>query len=136
MLLFLLAFSPRQQDHKVDKGEYLVSKCQDYKGNRALDVLLKDAQLAAFKAFMRCAKHLSTHDLVEEFLAAGVWPLSEGWTGLREVGLWEVGLWEAGLVNPREGFVGTKRWREGALMALEVEPLAEGPEIKAPEGPG
>jgi hypothetical protein len=65
--------------HKVEAEEYLVSKCEEVKGNRAPDVRLKSSQQTALEAFARCAKHLSTRDLVEEFLAARVWPLSHGW---------------------------------------------------------
>ena len=57
--------------HKVEAEDYLVSKCEGVKGNRAPDVRLKPSQQTVLEAFARCAKHLSTHDLVEEFLAAG-----------------------------------------------------------------
>ena len=63
----------------MEAKDYLVSKCEEVKGNRASDVRLKPSQQTALEAFARCAKHLSTRDLVEEFLAAGVWPLSHGW---------------------------------------------------------
>ena len=57
-----------------------MSKCEEVKGNRAPDVQLKASQKVAFEAFTRCAKHLTTCDLVEEFVESGVWPLSQGWT--------------------------------------------------------
>ena len=50
------------------------------KGNRTPDVQLKASQRTALEAFARCAKYLSTRDLVEEFVAAGVWPLSRDWS--------------------------------------------------------
>ena len=62
--------------HNVDREEFLVSKCEEVKGNHAPDVQLKASQRAAFEAFARCVKHLTTHDLVEEFVASGVWPFS------------------------------------------------------------
>jgi hypothetical protein len=91
--------------HKVESEEYLVSKCEGVKGNRAPDVRLKASQETALEAFARCAKHLSTRDLVEEFLAAGIWPLSRGWSipAFGEKG-------PEGLCRPHpavEGFAGT-----------------------------
>ena len=43
-------------------------------------MLLKDSQRVAFEAFTRCVKYLSVRDVVEEFVEARVWPLSEGWS--------------------------------------------------------
>ena len=43
------------------------------------DVVIKGAQREAFEAFTKCSKHFSTHDLVKEFLVAGIWLLNEGW---------------------------------------------------------
>ena len=60
--------------------EFLVLKCEEVKGNRVPDVQLKPSQRTTLEAFARCAKYLSTGDLVEEFLAAGVWPLSRDWS--------------------------------------------------------
>ena len=57
-----------------------MSKCEEVKGNHAPDVQLKASQRVAFEAFDGCVKHLITRDLVEEFLASGVWPLSQDWT--------------------------------------------------------
>ena len=64
--------------HKVEAEEYLVSRCEEVRGNRVPDVRLKSSQQMALEAFARCMKYLSTCDLVEEFVAAGVWPLSRG----------------------------------------------------------
>ena len=92
--------------HKVDTEEFLVSKCEEVKRNRAPDVRLKSLQQTALEAFARCAKYLSTRDLVEEFIAAGVWPLSRDWTIL-EFG--EKG--PEGLCRPHppvHGFAGTR----------------------------
>ena len=69
--------------HKVDPEEFLVSKCEEVKGNRAPDVHLKASQKVAFEFFTKCAKHLTTRDLVEEFVASRVWTLSWGWTILK-----------------------------------------------------
>ena len=90
--------------HKVDPEEFLVSKCEEVKGNCAPDVCLKTSQQTALEAFARCAKYLSTCDLVEEFIATGVWPLSRDWS-IPEFG--EKGT--EGLCRPRppmHGFTG------------------------------
>ena len=64
----------------MDREDFLVSKCEEVKGNRTPDVQLKASQRPALEAFARCEKYLSTRDLVEEFVASGVWPLSWDWT--------------------------------------------------------
>ena len=82
-----------------------MSKCEEVKGNRAPNVQLKASQRTALEAFARCAKYLSTWDLVEEFIAVGVWPPSRDWSIL-EFG--EKG--PEGLCHPHpsvHGFTGT-----------------------------
>jgi Putative gypsy type transposon len=44
--------------HKVDAEEYLVSRCEEVRGNRAPDVRLKSSQQTALEAFARCTKNI------------------------------------------------------------------------------
>ena len=53
------------------------------KGNHAPDIQLMASQKAAFEAFTKWAKHLTTCDLIKEFVEYRVWPLSHGWTILK-----------------------------------------------------